>query len=280
MCKPTWRSKRSIAALIVAVCAFGPVARAGDMPLKIGGSGAALGAMSALGHAYAREQSGFAVDIAPSLGSSGGIRAVLEGAMDIGVSARPLTGAEAASGARAVACFSTPFVFVTSNFNVDAVALKDLPRLFSDPSATWPDGEMVSVILRPKVDTSSFLLVEKVPGMALALEVARLRPDVPIAATDQENLRMAQSMAGSLAAATLTQYLTERPALRLIALDGVLPEAAKAGSDSYRLAAQICLIARATLTPVARRFIDFVRSSAAESERSDAGLRLLDTAAD
>ena len=66
------------------ICVLGVTAQAAETRLRIGGTGAALGVMSRLAAAFAEQEPGVAVEVLPSLGSSGGIRALGEGAIDIG----------------------------------------------------------------------------------------------------------------------------------------------------------------------------------------------------
>jgi len=101
-------------AVVLALCPFPGTAGAAEALLRIGGTGAAVAVMTRLGAAFAAYQPDLAVEVLPSLGSSGGIRALAGGAIDIAVSARALKPEEEAQGLQAVALLRTPFVFVTS----------------------------------------------------------------------------------------------------------------------------------------------------------------------
>jgi len=82
--------------------------------IRIGGTGAALGTMKLLAEAYARSHPDARITVLPSIGSGGGIKAVLSGVLQIGLSARPLTETEVKAGAVAVEYGRTPLVFATS----------------------------------------------------------------------------------------------------------------------------------------------------------------------
>ena len=58
--------------------------------LRVGGTGAAAGMMKTLGEAFSAATPGVRLDIVPSLGSSGGIAAVRDGALDLAVPSREL----------------------------------------------------------------------------------------------------------------------------------------------------------------------------------------------
>ena len=251
------------AALWVAL--FLPITDAGATEvLRIGGTGAALGTMQELGHAFAAQTPGFTIEVLPSLGSSGGVRALLEGAIDLAVTARPLNETEAAHPVQAAAFARTPFVLVSSHARPDALRSDALAGIFADPDATWSDGTPVRLILRPESETDSRMLAAHFVGMAEALATARLRPELPVAATDQDNLRLAGSMAGSLTAATLTQVITENEEDRLLVvpLDGRVPRLADLESGAYPLSKTLYLVSRDDSEPIVEAFVAFVRSPA------------------
>ena len=75
-----------LGALVVAIALSAP-ADASAETLTFSGTGGALGMMNILGAAFAEANPGVTVDVLPSLGSGGGIKAVLAGAIDLGLSA-------------------------------------------------------------------------------------------------------------------------------------------------------------------------------------------------
>jgi phosphate transport system substrate-binding protein len=86
-----------------------------EQPLRIGGTGGALAAMRQLADAFAEQDKTVRPDVLPSLGSGGGVRAMVEGAIEVAAVGRPLTDAEQAAGAAPAVCWRVPFVFVTSH---------------------------------------------------------------------------------------------------------------------------------------------------------------------
>ena len=53
------------------------------------------------------------------------------------------------------------------------------------------------------------------------MEKARQRPEIPVAATDQDNADLAERTPGSLVGMSLTQLLLEKRDLRTVAIDGL-----------------------------------------------------------
>ena len=258
------------------ICVLGVTAQAAETRLRIGGTGAALGVMSRLAAAFAEQEPGVAVEVLPSLGSSGGIRALGEGAIDIAVSARPLKPEEAAAGLRSAPLSRTPFVMVSSRAPASGetgsgFAAGALAGFYAAPAATWPDGTPLRVILRPRSDSDSAFLERHFPGMAEALAAARSRPGVPVAQTDQENFVLAGDIEGSLTTATLTQVVTENPQLTPIPIDGVAPTLENLENGGYPYFKDMIIAHRADSRPAALGFLAFIASPQGRRILRDAG---------
>lgn len=103
-------SRPSILAALFAAVTCVP---ASGQEVKIGGTGAALGTMKILADAYSRQRPDFRFAVLPSLGTSGGIKALRAGAIQVSVSARPLLESEAQGGFVATEYGRTPFIFAT-----------------------------------------------------------------------------------------------------------------------------------------------------------------------
>lgn len=200
------------------------------------------------------------IEVVRSLGSSGAIRALADGRLDIAVSARPLKADEAAAGLRPVAVLRTAFVLATSHRYADDLKTSDLPKILSAQSPVWGDGSPMRIILRPRSETDTALLGEMYAGTDKAIEALRQRPEVPTAATDQDNASLAERTPGSLIGTTLAQLKTERRALQVVTLDNIAPTLASFESGAYPFTKKLYFVVRAKVSPNAQRFMDFLRS--------------------
>jgi phosphate transport system substrate-binding protein len=254
------RSKiaRAILIALLAGPLAGTAALAADT-LRIGGSGSAIGAIKSLGVAFSSDH-GINGNVIPSLGSTGGIRAVADGLLDIGVSARPLRPEEAARGLMLLKIARSPFCLVTSHRNHSGLKSVDIPEIYRSKNSHWTDGTPIRIILRPKSDSDTMLLIASFPGIAEALDQARARSEVPVAANDQDNADMAERISGSFTAIALTQMITEKRNLRLIAIDGAEPTLANMENGSYPYAWTMYFVLPATKSPKVEKFLAFVRS--------------------
>jgi phosphate transport system substrate-binding protein len=246
--------------ILVVLAVISAVSTASAETLRVGGTGMALASMRSLGTALTARNPDLAVEVLPSLGSGGGLQALTEGAIDVAATARDLKPVETAAGLRLAACAKTPFVLATSLTKPQGVTRAEIPALFSNPAATWSDGTPLRILLRTKDDADTVYMIDNIPGMAAALEIARRRPDVPVAATDQENAELAQKTAGSLATMTLMQAASEHLNLRLMKIDGVAPSADTLQNGSYKFLRTVCLALSSRRNPAADQFIAFVRS--------------------
>lgn len=258
----TFRRGAALAGLLLVIAVAPLPGQAAEPVLRIGGTGAALSLMAHLGGVFRREHPDVAVEVLPSLGSGGGIRALAERVLDLAIAARPLKAQETARGLQALPLLRTPFVIVSSIRNPAPLDADGLAGLYGDPTARWPDGTPVNIVLRPASASDSAILARSFAGMEEALARARRRPEVPVAQTDQDNLRLAAEITGSLTAATLLQVVSEYATVTVLPIDGVAPTLGGLESGRYPYAKEMILVRRAGDNPALDRFIAFLASPA------------------
>lgn len=229
--------------------------------LKLGGTGGALATMQQLASAYAGRNPDVSIQVLPSLGSSGGIKAVLAGAIQIGVSSRPMKGAEVKLGAIAVEYGRTPFVFVTSKpASVDNISTSDLVEIYAGRISTWPDGRRIRLVLRPAGDSDSDLVKSISAAMRQASEEAEKRKGMLFGVSDQEAADALENAPGSLGTSTLAQILSEKRNLQALKLDGATPSPANLANASYPLSKPLFLVTGPASPTSAKAFVEFVQS--------------------
>lgn len=260
----TYRMRSSLTQLAFAVTVVVALPASGAAAadaLRVGGTGTATGFLQQVGAEFAAT-GGMRIVVVPSLGSSGAIRALADGKIDVAVSARPLKSEETAAGLRQAAVFRTAYVIATSHRNPGGLKSTDIAAIYASANPTWPDGSPVRIILRPRTDTDTELLGALFAGMREAMETARRRPEMPTAATDQDSADMAERLSGSLSGSTATQIKTEGRHLQAIPIDGIAPTFENFESGAYRFAKKLYFIEKQGGDPGAGRFIAFLRSPA------------------
>ena len=166
---------------------------------------------------------GIEMEVLPSLGSNGSLRAVADGVIDVAVSAHKLSPEELSRGLEAVPFARTALVFVTSHSKPNSWRSEDLARIFDSKICKWNDGTPIKIILRTKVDTDTKIISRIFPGMREAIDQARQRPDLPVASTDQDSAELAEGLTGSFVQAGLSQIVSEKRNLHLVPINGVEP---------------------------------------------------------
>ncbi len=231
--------------------------------IKIGGTGGALATIQMLADAYRKTHPETKFTVLPSLGSGGGIKAVLAGAIQIAVSARPLETSEASRGASAFEYGRTPFVFaVPSKTKIDAITVKDLVEIYSGARDRWPDGARIRLVLRPLGDTDSEILKSISPEVRRAKTLAEKRPGMLFAVTDQEAADSIERTPGAFGTSTLAQIVTEQRTLKVLRFNGVQPSAKTVADGSYPYYKRLLIVTGPKTPASARQFIAFVRSAA------------------
>jgi phosphate transport system substrate-binding protein len=217
---PSFRTVLAAAAVLLLAAAQ---ARAQDV-VRVSGTGTALGTMRQLAEAFEKAHPGSQVKVFPSVGSSGALKAVADGALDIGLSGRPLKPEEQALGLVATAYARTPFVFaVGPRTGVTGVTESEVARIYRGEVPTWPNGERVRLVVRPRAEADTALLRTISKEMDAAVEAALQREGMLVAVTNQECNETVARTPGAIGPSSLTQIVTERAAVTPLAWNGVAP---------------------------------------------------------
>jgi phosphate transport system substrate-binding protein len=229
--------------------------------LRVGGNGSGLGAMRELSRAYQKSHPGLTIAIQPNLGSSGGIAALKDGALDLAISARPLKADEQKAGLVAALYAKSPFLFAAhGKVAATDLSIYRLLEILRQEAPRWPDGTRIRLVLRPVQDADTSLVKAISPDVERALQHAMQRPGMMVAVTDHDSLDAIAKMPGSLGGATLTEILTEKRAVRALSFNGVAPTLKNLAEGSYPLAKSYYLVTGEHPTAQARDFAAFVRS--------------------
>ncbi|MBR0645979.1 substrate-binding domain-containing protein [Plastoroseomonas hellenica] len=227
--------------------------------VRIGGTGSALGALRLLAAAFSAAGADAEINVLPSLGTSGGLRALQAGVIDLAVAARPLTESERAAGLRDREYARTPLVFATGPaLGLHDLSSADIARIYAGEMTEWPDRTPVRLIRRPPTEADWEALRKLSPAMVHAVDLTIRRPGLVTAASDQDNADAIESVRGSFGLLTLGQMLSERRQLTPFALNGVRPEQALAALERWPLVRRLHVVTSARTPSDARAFAAFV----------------------
>jgi phosphate transport system substrate-binding protein len=260
--RPSGRAALCLVVGAVAAVVFGGAASA--EALRVGGATGALGVMRLLADEFGKERAGIDFRFVTSLSSGGGIDAVAEGRIDLGVSSRPLAEAEAAKELDAVAYGTTAVALVTRSDNsVAGVTTAQLAAIYSGDVDHWPDGRRIRLVLNAPGDSNTRVLRQMSPDMDLAVTRALGRNGMIIEATDAAVAEAIERVPGGLGAVVLPMALTGRKPLHVLALDGIMPSGAAIADGRYGHRRTFFLVTRRDASAPVRQFAEFVLSERA-----------------
>jgi len=247
--------------VLAAAVVFASAARA-ESVVRVGGAGSTLGTMKLLAGEFEKAHPEVKIQIFPSLGSSGGIKALLTGALDLALSGRPLKEEEQKKGATAQEYARTPFVFAANKSVRKAdLTTRELEKIYLGQTLNWPDGSQIRLVLRPDNDTDTKIVKEISAAMEHAVKAAAARPGMLFAVTDQECDEDLARIIGALGPSTLTEIITEKKLLQVFSFNGVKPTVKALAEGKYPLAKPLFLVTSAKTPAAAREFARFVGSA-------------------
>jgi phosphate transport system substrate-binding protein len=229
--------------------------------IRVGGTGAALGTITLLAKEFQKREPQLVLTVVPNLGSSGSIKAVVAGAIEIALTSRPLTEEEQMQGLVAREYGKTPFVLVANNTAIKNVTLDELSAIYAGTHMQWPDGKPIRLVLRSVGDSDNEVLAKMSPAMAQALAVAQRREGMIVAATDQDAVGKIQILPGALGWASLALLLSEQRPLTPLAINGVIPSATTLADQSYPYSKTLFLVTKSQISSAVQRFVEFVQSA-------------------
>ncbi|WLT32218.1 PstS family phosphate ABC transporter substrate-binding protein [Geothrix sp. PMB-07] len=248
---------------------LGEWAEAGDV-VRVGGTGSGSGALLALAKAYERHHPDHSIQVLPSIGSTGGIRAVADRKLDLGCISRAMTKEEESLGLEAQSLATTAFVFATSAHTAAGpLTLKEVEDIYAGRKATWKDGRPIRLVLRPKSDTAHAYLSGFTPGMKATLDQAHALPGVCVGITDQEALTQLEQTPGSFGTAVLGLIVSEGRQVKALPVDGIQPT-----SPDYPFTLTLRMVfRRSEWSAAAQSFMAFAQSKEGRQILSQAGYR-------
>lgn len=233
-----------------------------DEVVRVGGTGMGIALVRKLAAAYRAEHPGHPIWIPESIGTSGAVKGLAAGRLDVGILARPLKPGEV-DGAVSVQVCRTPLVFFTSSRRRDiSLTRAALPALFANTLPPFSQGE-VRMLLRPATDTEFIRLLEIYPEIAPAMATAREARGAVLAVTDQEAMDAVENSRSLVGYGALAPMTAEGRALTVVPMDGLTPgvEALESGRHLHDLPLHLALPAHST--EEAKAFVAYARSPAA-----------------
>ncbi|WP_137223666.1 PstS family phosphate ABC transporter substrate-binding protein [Shewanella sp. MEBiC00475] len=227
----------------------------------IGGTGNALGTMQILAKAYHERNPDIHITVLPSIGSSGAIKAVPRGKIDIGLSTRRFKTTEFTAEASVTEYARTPTVIaVSNNLDVTDISIDELVDIYNGEQTVWSNGDLVRPIIRQHDDDNTKQLEQLSPELKNAIDFAEKRTGLLFASTDQETVEKIEQTPGSFGVTTLALILSEKRSIHALKLNGVKPTAKTCIVGSYPIIKHFYFILPKNIPGYVADFISFVNS--------------------
>lgn len=229
--------------------------------LDVAGSGSNLPITHALAEAYPAEP----IDrpaIHDSIGSGGGVRALLDGAIELALVSRPLGPTE-----RELGLVETPYARVPVIFAVNAsvpdtdLSPADILSIFTGERTTWSDGASIVVLMREMGDSSHRAVAAELEGFAEASEAAWSSDRFRVLYHDDDMTEAIASTPGAIGLYGQGSIPKGAP-IRALFVSGIEPSVDALVAGDYPFAKDLAFVSRGPPRGRAKPFVEFARSPA------------------
>jgi phosphate transport system substrate-binding protein len=229
-----------------------------DKLVHVAGSGSNLPITRALAAGFVEQ--GSPPVIHASIGSGGGVRALLDGAIDLALVSRPLSPTE-----RELGLVETPYARVPVVFAVNAgvpetqITSPELVEIFAGDRAQWSDGTPIVVLQREPGDSSHRAVDVRLPEFEDANARAYEAHAYRVLYHDDD---MRDALAATPGAIGLFGQGDIQPGLpiRALIVDGITPSTATIADDSYPFAKDLAFASPGPPTGAAAQLVEYALS--------------------
>lgn len=227
--------------------------------LRLAGSGSNLPVTRALAAAHAVRSDRPLVHA--SIGSAGGIAALLDGAIDLALVSRPLTEQERARGLVAHPYALLPAVVAVHGSVPERAITKDeLLAIYRGDETQWSDGTPIEVLMREEGDSSHRAVAEVIPEFAEANAAAYREGRWRVLYHDAAMLEAIETTQGAIG----LHGSGIGPGLHgyeVMAVDGVFPGPETVQAGEYPFVKTLSFVTLGEPDPRSAAFIELARSA-------------------
>ncbi len=240
--------------------------------LLVAGTGSCLHVIYPLLESFGKSSAGRGITVkyTTGIGSEGGIQAAVEGAVSLGMVARPLTGNER-NQLPVVIPFARVAVVVVASGDVPLRGLTsaELLDLYRGARPRWSTGATVQVLQREPGDPDHLAVGRALPGFSAINQEAYRRQRwrvLPRGASTWQQLRWGSGAVG------LADMEGQDGQVKVLPVDGAVPSPVRLVRGEYPFYKDLALVAPGPLTGPAAGFVRFIFSDAGQSAIRSKGL--------
>jgi phosphate transport system substrate-binding protein len=178
-----------------------------------------------------------------SIGDAGGVQAVYDDVIDLGLVSRALAEPEAALG-----LFVTPYarvpVVVAVHLGVpdDSITVPELLDIYAARKTAWSDGTPIVVLQRERGDASHLAVATAVPDFDTVNEAAYRESRWRVVDSDQAMQEALSITAGAVGLFDLGAIVLQRLPVRPLRIDGIAASEASVQSGRYPFAKDLAFV--------------------------------------
>jgi phosphate transport system substrate-binding protein len=254
--------------VLVAVLAFSlpGQTRAGKDLLQIVGTGDGMNVLAAVAATFNLLDPSAKIEIPPSIGSGGGVAAVGSGKATLGRIARKLSAAEITTGITYKPFAQIPSAFFVNNSSgVSSLSTEQLLSIYAGDVTNWKDvggaDLRIRVVRREDADSTLTVLRVSMPGWKDLVITEKSKT----ATTTQEAIETVREVPGAIGFGPFSKSIQND--MTVLKIDGRYPT-----DPEYPSNVELALIYKeTTITPQARKFLDFVTTPEARAIVAEMG---------
>ncbi len=233
-----------------------------DRAMIFAGSGTNLYITRILAAEFAKSNPDIKIEVPASMGSTGGISAIIDGKITVALASRPLKKSEKKFGLRVIPYAQTAVVIgVNQAVKDDNITSADLIDIYKGTKTRWSDGQEIIVLTREPGDSLILILEKNIPGFKQVYRESQAAQRWKTLFTDQEMSETLTKIDFAIGLSDTGLIISEKRDIKILKLNGIAPNAENVKNRKYPLNRVLTFVLpKEEISPEARAFIDFVRS--------------------
>jgi phosphate transport system substrate-binding protein len=242
------------------VSPFPRQADAAEGQLVVAGSGTNLPVIWLLSQAFHRAQPLQKIYIPTSIGSSGAVRAVARGAVDIGLISRDLTDEEKSLEVTVVPYARTAVIMaVNSEVTEEDISFDEINGVYLGAKGRWKNGKKIIVLTREPGESTIMTLEKKIPGFREAYDKSQRAQRWKTLLSDQEMNQALVATPNAFGFSDLGAIKAGKLPIKALRVNGVAPTPDNIRNGSYPLVKTLSFVyVKGHLPPTGQAFLEFV----------------------
>ncbi len=207
------------------------------------------------------------IDVPTTIGSTGAIQAVADGAITVGLISRPLKDQEKKLGLTVVPYAQTATAIATHpSVAEDGITSSELIQIYKGTKSHWQDGQRIVVLSREEKDSSIVLLEKKIPKFKEVFADSNHARFWSILYTDRDMEQVLARTPHTIGFVDIGTIATERvSSIKILRFNGVSPTLENVSNGKYPLVKDLAFVFRKDRLPDnAKAFLDFIQSREGE----------------